>query len=144
MVFFSAIYIIAAVGLYATGLGDVSLVYANIVNLSARIFYVLAFCSSFFKTMQARYALHESMLNWKEVLPSKTISVAFLVSGLTVYVSETWMGATELLKRDGRGMLFSFPVLVHIALGGGLAVVCAGIWWRTWGKKLSIRKSKAQ
>ncbi|KAK7470211.1 Oligosaccharide translocation protein rft1 [Stygiomarasmius scandens] len=145
MVFFSAIYIIAAVGLYATGLGDVSLVYANIVNLSARIFYALAFCSSFFKTMQARYALHESMLNWKEVLPSKTISVAFLVSGLTVYVSETWMGATELLKRDGRGMLFSVPVLAHVVLGGGLAVICAGIWWRTWGKKLSIpRKSKAQ
>ncbi|EEB87561.1 hypothetical protein MPER_15048, partial [Moniliophthora perniciosa FA553] len=43
MIVFSTIYISSAIALYKQGFGDVSLVYANIINLSARIIYVLIF-----------------------------------------------------------------------------------------------------
>ncbi|KAF5326076.1 hypothetical protein D9611_000906 [Ephemerocybe angulata] len=45
---FSVIYVSTAMLFYRLGLGDVSLIYANTVNLSARIIYCLAFASRFF------------------------------------------------------------------------------------------------
>ncbi|THV08144.1 Rft-1-domain-containing protein [Dendrothele bispora CBS 962.96] len=138
MVLFSVVYITTAVMFYAFGLGDTSLVYANIVNLSARILYVLGFCSTFFKTMQARYHLNTSILDWKEAVPSITVLVALLLSGLIVRMNEAWAGATELLKKNGRSMVFSLPVLQHVGLGGGLAVLCVAIWWKTSMRRISM------
>ncbi|KAF9054290.1 Rft protein-domain-containing protein [Panaeolus papilionaceus] len=48
MVLFSTLYIGSAIVLYRAGFGDASLVYANIINLSARIAYCINFAQSFF------------------------------------------------------------------------------------------------
>ncbi|KAF5371207.1 hypothetical protein D9758_004092 [Tetrapyrgos nigripes] len=80
MILFSLIYITAAVGLYTIGLGDSALVYANIINLSARILYAVRFCDTFFKNMQAPYTSGPPILDWKETLPDKAILGALLVS----------------------------------------------------------------
>ncbi|KAF8645628.1 hypothetical protein AX16_007710 [Volvariella volvacea WC 439] len=50
MTLFSVIYISSAITFYNFGIGDSSLVYANIINLGARIIYALRFASVFFST----------------------------------------------------------------------------------------------
>ncbi|KIK09519.1 hypothetical protein K443DRAFT_644720 [Laccaria amethystina LaAM-08-1] len=48
MIGFSVVYISTAIFLYSLDIGDASLVYANVINLSARILYCLAFVMQFF------------------------------------------------------------------------------------------------
>ncbi|KAK1220356.1 Oligosaccharide translocation protein rft1 [Marasmius sp. AFHP31] len=126
MIVFSVIYIGSAIGLYRQNYGDVSLVYANIVNLSARILYVVLFSASFFRRHQA-----ESLLAWRKVLPSLSFLVALASSFAVVRASEAKWQATAVIKSQGRRAIIHRAVLAHIGLGAALALISLGVWWRS-------------
>ena len=133
MIVFSGIYILAAVTLYRLHLGDVSLVYANILNLSARIIYSLYFISSFFSRHGAL-----DVLEWNSVLPRWPL---LLMSGLSVAAISTSTGlssAVELLNDGGTADILSLPVAMHIVLGGFMASACLIVWWMSSGQHLSV------
>lgn len=123
MILFTLVYISSAIALYRFDLGDAALVYANIINLSARIIYALHFCQTFFANHDA-----SQMLRWRNVLPPWTLVSGLVISALAVNLGETVFGATEIVQREGRTGIVRRPVLLHIALGGVLAISCMG-WW---------------
>ena len=126
MIVFSFVYIGSAVGLYRQNYGDVSLVYANIVNLSARIVYVINFSTSFFKRHQA-----EGLLAWRKVLPSFSFLVALVSSLAIVRACETKLQTTAIVQSHGRRGILDKSVLIHVGLGAGLALVSLAVWWRS-------------
>ncbi|KAK7033588.1 Oligosaccharide translocation protein rft1 [Paramarasmius palmivorus] len=119
MILFSVIYISSAVGLYRRGFGDVSLVYANIINLSARIAYVLLFARSYFPNA-----------SWKNMFPPISMAAAVLLSADVVMLSEAKLQPLDILREKGKVGVLSGAVLMHIGLGGFLALFCVGLWWR--------------
>ncbi|ESK86237.1 oligosaccharide translocation protein rft1 [Moniliophthora roreri MCA 2997] len=119
MIMFSIVYISSAITLYKQGFGDVSLVYANIINLSARITYVFIFARSYFPDA-----------SWKDMLPPASMAVALLVSADVVRISEIRLQSLDIVKIKGRMGVFSGPVVTHVGLGGGLALICVGLWFR--------------
>ncbi|KAH6904536.1 RTF domain-containing protein [Coprinopsis sp. MPI-PUGE-AT-0042] len=132
MVAFSAIYIAVTILLYRAGFGDVSLIYANIINLSARIFYCLSFAVSFF----ALQPQPQASPPWTTMLPSPFFVVASLVSLFLVQFSKERFGVEAIVRSQGRGLIFAPAVLIHIAVGGVLALSCLGIWWIQQGRHI--------
>ncbi|KAJ8087062.1 Oligosaccharide translocation protein rft1 [Marasmius tenuissimus] len=140
MIVFSVIYIGSAIGLYRQDYGDVSLVYANIVNLSARILYVVLFSASFFRRHQA-----EGLLAWRKVQPSLTFLLALASSFAVVRASEAKWQATAHIKSQGRKAIIHRAVLAHIGLGAALALISLGVWWRSSRHLLgTFRSQKAK
>ncbi|KAJ7349075.1 Rft protein-domain-containing protein [Mycena albidolilacea] len=128
---FSVIYIGAAVQLYNWQLGDPSLVFANIINLSARIAYAVHFVSGFFSKNSAR-----AVLNWRNALPGWRLHLACGVSWAVVRWSERRLDVLGTVARGaGFSALMSKNVLVHIATGGVFGLVCLGTWWWTEGRR---------
>lgn len=128
---FSIIFITAAIGLYALGLGDASLVYANIINLSARIAYSLHFISSYFKSHHAG-----ELLRWKNVIPSRYVIASSLVSLLIIHYHERKWNISAVVDPGGHLVFLCIPVLMHIGLGGLLCLICVAIWWYISGRYL--------
>lgn len=129
---FSVIYIGAAVQLYGWHFGDSSLVYANIINLSARIVYAVFFVSAFFSANNAR-----SVLAWRNALPGYSLSTACCVSWAVVRQSARRLDIPGTVARSGAGIsvLMNKNVLVHVATGGVFGVLCLGVWWYTEGRQ---------
>ncbi|KAJ7771594.1 Rft protein-domain-containing protein [Mycena metata] len=129
---FSVIYIGAAVQLYGWHFGDSSLVYANIINLSARIVYAVFFVSAFFSAYNAR-----SVLAWRNTLPGYSLSTACCVSWAVVRQSARRLDIPGTVARSGAGIsvLMNKNVLVHVATGGVFGVLCLGVWWYTEGRQ---------
>jgi oligosaccharide translocation protein RFT1 len=148
MIGFSAIYITAALLLYRAGLGDASLVYANIVNLSARIVYCLRFTIRFFSSSSSvSTATTTPLFTWRSVLPSSSLCLASAVSAVLVWASERQLGALSIAAQHGRGALLHPRVIAHVGVGGVLALVCLAVWWRTSGRYLGaipLRRTKVE
>ncbi|KAJ3740191.1 Rft protein-domain-containing protein, partial [Lentinula detonsa] len=123
MILFTMIYTISAILLYRFNLGDAALVYANIINLSARITYACHFIQNFFVTHNA-----SSITRWQNVVPHWTLLLALTISALMINVSETVFGATGVVQREGRMGVLRRPVLLHVAVGGVLAICCSALW----------------
>jgi len=130
---FSVIYILAAVILYALQLGDVSLVYANILNLSVRIIYSTHFISSFFSIHNAR-----DVLTWNKALPGWPVILTSCVSAAFVWISARRLEVLEAVKEGGRTTLLTLPVVTHLMLGGLMGLVCLTVWWMSSGRYISI------
>lgn len=128
MLVFSVIYILSATALYRLEFGDTSLVYANIVNLTARIWYTATFIVGYFGKR-----LKSHQLNFKSVVPGWKFTGMVVLSLLAISRNE----ARQHLAEEA---LFSTPVLIHVTLGGGLGLVCVGLWWVTEGKQLVARE----
>lgn len=137
MLGYSSLYIISAISFYRFGFGDASLVYANIVNLSARILYTIPFTLHFFgKRMNSATSI------LVDVLPDWRFLVATAVSYVVISLNESKQDVMELSSR--RAWL-SVPVLLHFSLGVGLGLVCMVTWWITAGRRMITRmKSKAE
>ena len=135
MLAFSIIYILSATTLYNTGFGDTSLVYANIANLTARILYTATFIVAYFGK---RLTSHQ--LRLANVLPGWKFLGMVALSFLAISRNEARQHLVEEVQRLGRRALFSMPVLSHVALGGGLGLVCVWLWWITEGKRLVARE----
>jgi len=133
MAVFSAIYILASVTFFKLDMGDASLVYANILNLSARIAYCVSFCTHYFTRNDARQVLH-----WRTVFPSWSLLITAMASYGVVKYSEKTFGMERVLRSGKRSpfLLLSRPVFLHVCVGGGAALLCVGVWWISSGRKL--------
>jgi len=78
----SITYIVSATNFYCLGLRDPSLVYANIVNLCARILYCLIFVDAYFKKATSTH------FRFYKVLPPWELWVTSLTSAAVIHVSE--------------------------------------------------------
>lgn len=135
MLAFSVIYILSATTLYNIGFADTSLVYANIANLAARIWYTTTFLTVYFgKRMKS----HQFRL--ARVIPGWKFSGMVVLSFLAVSRNGAGQHLAEEVQRLGHKALWSASVLTPVALGGGLGLVCVGLWWMTEGKELVARE----
>jgi oligosaccharide translocation protein RFT1 len=142
MAAFSVIYIGAAIQLYGWHLGDTSLVFANIINLSARIAYAVHFVSAFFSTNSAR-----SVLSWGSALPGWRLCLACCVSWAVVRQSQKRLDVPGTIVRAGAGIsvLMKKNILVHVGTGGVLGLVCLATWWFTEGRRhLNLSRGRAK
>jgi len=141
MVAFSIIYILAAICLYRLGLGDTSLVYANILNLSARIAYCLHFISTYFINQRSQYTFRR--LN---AFPSWTLCITCTLSTVLLHLSKKQLDAERLAAELGRAAILNKFVLLHVGIGGALTITCLGAWWKSSGRylNLSVRLSKKE
>lgn len=128
---FSTIYISAAITLYALGFGDTSLVYANIINLSARIVYSLYFISSYFRFHQIG-----NLLTWKKLMPSLQLILFSLLSTFIIQYHAHKRDISSIVDAGGRAALLNIAVMTHVGLGGLLALTCIFTWWISSGRFL--------
>jgi oligosaccharide translocation protein RFT1 len=133
MAAFSILYMAAAVALYRIGLGDTSLVYANIFNLSARIVYSAVFISSYFKSERA-----DNLMRWKDMWPTWKLLLVLVASAASISYSDRTLHATKTIQDHGRLALLTLPVVLHVGLGGVLALACVATWWIASGRFLSL------
>ncbi|OJA11584.1 hypothetical protein AZE42_01937 [Rhizopogon vesiculosus] len=129
---FSIVFILSAIGFYASGFGDVSLVYANIINLSARIIYAAQYASTFFKKNKTAHSWTTSMPAWHFLL-------AAALSYLAISMTNIHDQAVVLVQTGGRGAVLSTTVISHLAQGVGLGLCCVVTWWITSGRYLMKR-----
>jgi len=134
MLAFSVIYILSAIALYNLGFGDTSLVFANIANLTARIWYTATFIVVYF---EKRMKSH--LFSLANIVPGWKFSGMVALSFLAISLNEARQHLTQEVQQLGGRALFSTPVLGHVGLGGGLGLVCVGLWWITEGKRLVAR-----
>ena len=139
MVGFSAVYILSAILLYRAGLGDASLVFANIANLTARIIYALRFASRFFHSRGVSFPWQDALL------PPISLCLTIIASTVLIQLSGRMLRANEVAAQLGRRALFAPEVLMHVGVGGVLGVVCVGVWWVKEGRQEigRMRRSKA-
>ena len=136
---FSIIYILATICLYRLGLGDTSLVYANILNLSARITYCLHFVSTYFTNQcSQQHTFH------RLALPSWTLCITCTLSTVLLHLSKKQLDAERLAAELGRSAILNKSVLLHIGIGIALTITCLWVWWRSSGRylDLSVRRGK--
>jgi oligosaccharide translocation protein RFT1 len=142
MVAFTMIYIFATISLYRLGLGDTSLVYANILNLSARTSYCLHFVSTYFANQRSQnYAFH-----CLDALPSWTLCITCTLSAVLSHLSKKQFDAERLAVELGRSAILNKSVLLHIGIGVALSITCLWAWWRSSGRYLdiSMRRDKKE
>ncbi|KAJ4474497.1 Rft-1-domain-containing protein [Lentinula aciculospora] len=123
MVLFTLVYITSTITFYRFDLGDAALVYANIINLSTRILYACHFTQKFFTSHNA-----SNILKWQEALPPWILVAALTISALMINWSEAVYSATEIVRQEGRPGILKRPVLLHVAIGGILALFCTMLW----------------
>jgi oligosaccharide translocation protein RFT1 len=123
---------------YGWHLGDTSLVFADIVNLSARIAYAVHFVSAFFSTNSARSA---SVLSWGSALPEgdSVLHVVYRVQYDRVRgdvpgtFARAEAGISVLMKKNST------------SVGGVLGLVCLATWWFTEGRRhLALSRERAK
>jgi len=132
MIAFSATFILSAIFLYHLHLGDVSLVYANTINLCARIAYCLVFLSKYFNSSSSK------LFRWYDCIPPLRLWFVFGASGILVYISERHFEANKLVSQLGRKAMVNVSVQCHVAIGFSLASMCLWIWWITSGRYINI------
>jgi oligosaccharide translocation protein RFT1 len=133
MTLFSVIYICSALTMYQLNFGDAALVYANIINLMARIMYSLSFVTIYFNLHKAGV-----LVRWENVLPSRKFLSLVGLSAVLVRCSDRYLGASDIVTRQGRAAISSPYVLFHIVIGGALGLACALTWWMTFGRLLTL------
>ncbi|KAF5353438.1 hypothetical protein D9756_008112 [Leucocoprinus leucothites] len=134
MVAFSVVFIASAISLYRLGFGDASLVYANIVNLLARIVFATSFTKSFFPSQGP-----ESIISIRRALPSLSlVLVSLAMRGIITYDSKR-RNVKMIVGAEGRRSLLNIDVVQHVGLGSALAAVWLSYWWMSSGRKRNLR-----
>jgi len=131
MAVFSVIYLSSALGFYRLGLGDTSLVYANIINLAARIVYCWFFTKSYFGSRGA-----SKFLVWKHAVPGRAVLAIAILSRSVLWYTKRKLGIPANVY-DGRG--HQANIITYTFLGIFLALACVSTWWRTSGRFISHR-----
>ena len=124
MVAFSVIYILATIWLYRLGLGDTSLVYANILNLSARITYCLHFASTYFTSQCSQQHAFRRL-----ALPSWALCITCTLSAVLLHFSKKQLNAERLAAELGRSAILNKSVLLHVGIGVALTITCLWVWY---------------
>ena len=133
MIAFSIIFILSAISLYHLDVGDASLVYANIINLCARIAYCLTFSSKYFNTSSS-----VKLFRWYDCLPSVRLWFVAGASAVLIYTSQRHFEADQIASRLGRTAVVDFSVVCHVAIGVSLIAICVWTWWTTSGRYINI------
>lgn len=134
MVAFSLAFVAAAISLYRFGFGDASLVYANIVNLCARIVYAVWFAKSFFSSRGSK-----CLISVGRALPSlPLVLVSFAMWGAVVFDGKR-RDVENVVSVEGRRSLLNVDVVQHVGIGSALAVVWLSYWWMSSGRKRNLR-----
>lgn len=129
LVGFSVVFIASAIGFYVSGFDDVSLVYANIINLAARIIYATQYTSAFFSR-------NKTVHRWSASMPTWQFIVAATLSYLAISRTNTHHQSVILLQTKGREAILSATVMSHLAQGVGMGLCCVATWWLTSGRYL--------
>jgi oligosaccharide translocation protein RFT1 len=137
MALFSMIFVVVTGGFYSFGFQDLSLIYANIVNLSVRIVYASVFVASYFTTRGAR-----DVLRWRKMAVSTSTCLAIaataIISRYTVRNSDV-----QRVLKTGRGFaILNSAVLSHVTIDAVLGLLCLGMWWRQSGRYLSLPRNR--
>lgn len=122
MAVFSVIYTGSAALAYRVGLGDSSLVYANMLNLGVRIVYTAVWISGYFKRKG-----QPDTFRWRVVFLSAGSWLLLAMSGLIIRLQRT-MVVEKAVVRRGYEALISRETVAHVAVGGLLGVVAL---WQT-------------
>jgi len=134
MVAFSLVFIVAAIMFYRLGFGDASLVYANMVNLLARIVFAVLFTKSFFASRGTG-----NVISVRRVLPSPYLVLISLAMRGVVAYDGRWRNIGIIIGMQGRGSLLHVEVIRHVGVGSALAVVWLSYWWMSSGRSKSLR-----
>lgn len=134
MVIFSLVFIAATISFYRLGFGDASLVYANIVNLSARIVFAVLFAKSFFARKGAR-----GLISFRRALPSLSLVLGSIAMWGTIIYDGRRRDVEKVVSVEGRRSLLHASVMQHVGIGSALAVVWLSFWWMFSGRKRSLR-----
>jgi oligosaccharide translocation protein RFT1 len=129
MIGFSAIYISAAMLFYQQALGDAALVYANIVNLTARILYAATFVKGYFPS---------GVLDWRsQLIPQPA---------LLVLCAASWFATRYSGQRldINKAPLVSTQMAIHVGLGGALGATSLAVWWFSDGRYKMSRRVKQE
>jgi oligosaccharide translocation protein RFT1 len=140
MIVFSITYVLSAIIFYRRDLGDASLVYANIINLCARIVYCLIFIKRYFRTSVLPPTFVR--LRFRDALPSWQLWTACVFSAVLVHASEQRLRANAMALQLGRRALMGYSVPLHLVVGTSLALICLATWWRTFGHKINLPISR--
>ncbi|KXN84240.1 Oligosaccharide translocation protein RFT1 [Leucoagaricus sp. SymC.cos] len=130
MVAFSCIFLATAVSLYRLGAGDASLVYANIVNLLARIVFGVVFAKSFFVGKGAG-----DLFSIGRALPPISLLIISFAMWSTVSYDGKRRNVENIVRVEGRGSLLNVDVVQHVGIGSALALVWLSYWWLSSGHK---------
>jgi oligosaccharide translocation protein RFT1 len=131
MTVFSGLYISSAVVLFTVlKVGDVSLVYANMINLTARIAFCGAFAQRWFHERSSQIGL------WQRVFPKPTMVGMMLLSRLVIAADEKRLGF-------GERPLGVRHVLEHFAVGGAMGLCCLAVWWTVEGRTM-VRTARSK
>jgi oligosaccharide translocation protein RFT1 len=132
LVGFSVVYIVSAIGFYVSGFDDVSLVYANIINLTARIIYAAQYASTFFDRNKTTH-------RWSTSTPTWQFLLAAMLSYLAISMTDIHHQSVILLQTKGREAILHAIVMSHLAQGAGMGLCCVATWWLTSGRYLVRR-----
>lgn len=127
MASFSLVFIVGAISLYSLGFGDASLVYANILNLSARIAYAMSFISTYFHS----HDCSEGLI-WTRAMPQRRVVIVCILSWLLVFISSSCSNATAIVRAEGKAAFLQSAVITHIALGVVSCLTCIAVWWSSF------------
>lgn len=134
MTLFSAIFVVAVLIFYNVfRLGDVALVYANIVNLLARILYCASFITNYF-TLHSRAAFlaesirdsRKSLFRWRDVMPPWQVVLVGCVAFAATQFSAMHFVVYHTVQVDwGRNMR---RLSSHLAVGVLSGLICLAAW----------------
>ena len=132
MAFFSVTYITATIALYRyTGLGDAAVVYANALNLGARIIYCSSFLSSYVARSQKGTKEEKTPSIWHHTLPKLPVLITFAISAAITRVTAKKLDIRSYTNSSGLRTLFQKPCLIHLGVGATCGLCCLVVWYVT-------------
>ncbi|KAL4261502.1 Oligosaccharide translocation protein RFT1 [Pleurotus pulmonarius] len=152
MFLFSLLYVLSSLVFYSYfRLGDAALIYANIVNLLARIAFCLSFVRAFFRDQyRGRVSagaagaagpkageVNPFAFRAGEWLPDPRV-VAACVLSYAVLSSPALVPPPPATTSSPMRHLLSKAVLGYVGIGGVLGLGCLYVWWATAGRVLKI------
>jgi oligosaccharide translocation protein RFT1 len=130
MAAFSVVFVMATGLFYRLGFQDVSLIYANIVNLLSRIVFAAHFIAAHYNRKGAA-----SIVRWTSLLPHWSFIGLSVTSAIAL---NTLPLDVTLVRRGGFKALLHTSVLTYVGVGALLAISTGSIWWAQTGRHLVL------
>ena len=70
------------------------------------------------------------------MVPGTALIGSSLLSWCLIQYSASAFGITNLIRLGGRAAVLNIFVIIHVILGGVLAMSCLAVWWFTSGRSL--------
>lgn len=122
----SAAYILLTITLYRTaGLGDSAVIYANVINLLARIVYCTHFIASLVRRRKGGKEV--KLPTSADIIPPSTVLFVSVLTCLMTRYSAHVLEVKSLCKTSGRAILRTDAFRLHMGVGllAGMAMSAA-------------------